>query len=205
MQCSPPFALGAFAYRPEDLPDAIDLDALGPAAAREVATLRDGRMLDYDLSPPPCPTSKLCQSWFVVVSEMVASRDGFASFLVNTSIIAVYTTFIFAVARLMRAVLSGLSFRIFVEDLAYADDLLDLVNAIRAAQAEKQLNVEEELFWELINIYRNTETLSVWSAPVNVRGADGRLFKGEAARGVVMPEVFAHLRHRGLREGATCA
>ncbi|TVU20778.1 hypothetical protein EJB05_30374 [Eragrostis curvula] len=81
------------------------------------------------------------------------------------SIWSLYITFVLAVARFIRLQCSDLRMRIPYENLPSCDRLLDICEGIYAARAEGELEVEEVLYWTLVNIYRSPHMLLEYTKP----------------------------------------
>ncbi|XP_051209733.1 piezo-type mechanosensitive ion channel homolog isoform X2 [Lolium perenne] len=81
------------------------------------------------------------------------------------SIWSLYITFVLAVARFIRLQCSDLRMRIPYENLPSCDRLLDICEGIYAARAEGELQVEEVLYWTLVNVYRSPHMLLEYTKP----------------------------------------
>lgn len=81
------------------------------------------------------------------------------------SIWSLYITFVLAVARFIRLQCSDLRMRIPYENLPSCDRLLDICEGIYAARAEGELEVEEVLYWTLVNVYRSPHMLLEYTKP----------------------------------------
>ncbi|WOH04528.1 hypothetical protein DCAR_0623937 [Daucus carota subsp. sativus] len=75
------------------------------------------------------------------------------------SIWSLYITFVLAVGRFIRLQCSDLRMRIPYENLPSCDRLLAICEKIYAARAEGELEVEEVLYWTLVEIYRSPHKL----------------------------------------------
>ncbi|KAL5994242.1 hypothetical protein ACLOJK_035114 [Asimina triloba] len=81
------------------------------------------------------------------------------------SIWGIYITFVLAVGRFIRIQTSDLRMRIPYENLPSCDRLMAICEDIYAARAEGELEVEEVLYWTLINIYRSPHMLLEYTKP----------------------------------------
>jgi len=99
----------------------------------------------------------------IVASEQVPVSTGFASVLQSWGIIALYTTFILAIGKLIRASSTGMAFQVVLNHMQDPTQILVLVHFIYLARAEGDLELEEKLFAELINLYRSPERIKSWT------------------------------------------
>eukprot|EP00755_Sulcionema_specki_P001523 Sspe_Gene.26197::Locus_10743_Transcript_1_1_Confidence_1.000_Length_7503::g.26197::m.26197/K22128/PIEZO1_2, FAM38; piezo-type mechanosensitive ion channel component 1/2 len=119
---------------------------------------------------PVCPdydnhtTLSACQNashttptppYFLITSDEWANAGWFQSI----GIVAVYTTFVLAIGRVMRFAFSNLALRIPVEDLEDPTILVNMVRYIHMARAGRELRLENDLYNELIRLYRNPALL----------------------------------------------
>jgi hypothetical protein len=120
--------------------------------------------LDYSLS-----TNNRDHKWvplyFVTMSAEVPKRSGLGGLFQSFSIVTIYTTFVLTAGRVIRLVLTGSAQRVVLEDMKYPDALISLVEDIKLARAEGELALEEDLFEELISIYRSPELIKQWTVP----------------------------------------
>jgi len=93
----------------------------------------------------------------VVVSNPFA--DWIPESLALAGIIGVYTVFVLGISRFIRLSLTGLSHVIMYEDMPNVDNLLAQCRDIMLARKDGDLELEEELFRELLEIYRSPEQL----------------------------------------------
>ncbi|KAJ6246146.1 hypothetical protein M0813_19594 [Anaeramoeba flamelloides] len=84
------------------------------------------------------------------LSEIAVSMGG---------IVGLYVGVIWAIARFLRMYVNDLAGSIMEDELPNVDMLLSIVQDILWAQKEKNLKLEEELFDELIDIFRSSEKL----------------------------------------------
>ncbi|KAL2642994.1 hypothetical protein R1flu_010581 [Riccia fluitans] len=75
------------------------------------------------------------------------------------SIWSLYITFVLAVGRFIRLQCSDIRMRIPFENFPACDRLVAICEDIYAARAERELELEEGLFWTLIKIYRSPHVL----------------------------------------------
>jgi len=74
-------------------------------------------------------------------------------------VIGLYVSLVLVVGRFVRMWLQGLSFRIMFVELPVPDFLLKLCLDIYMVRECGELRVEEELFSQLLFLYRSPETL----------------------------------------------
>lgn len=124
-----------------------------------------------DLSPEEkaCVTSNACPDYevgsqgdfatapmyFVVLSVSVLS----ASFLQSIGLVAAYTTFVFAVGRVLRFAVSGGAFRTTLEDLHDPQFLVDVIELMFIARATDQFDLERRAYQTLVDTLRVSEEL----------------------------------------------
>lgn len=89
------------------------------------------------------------------------------------SIWSLYLTFVLAVGRFIRLQCSDLRMRIPYENLPSCERLIEICEDIYAARAEGELEIEEVLYWTLVEIYRSPHKLLEYTKPdQNVSNAD---------------------------------
>lgn len=93
--------------------------------------------------------------YFVVVSSAVFS----ASLLQQIGIIAAYTTFVFAIGRVLRFAFVGGAYRTSLEDMEDPSYLVSLIEYMCIARANRDFMLEQEIYQELVNTMRVTEEL----------------------------------------------
>jgi len=98
------------------------------------------------------------QTEFIVMSPEILGSNFFGD-LGNIGIIGLYTGFVLAVGRFLRLTVVGLYTRVIYEDFPDCDLLLQLCMDIYTARQDRELVLEEELYHELIQLYRSPETL----------------------------------------------
>ena len=120
--------------------------------------------------PDNCPTdfldvNRTNRTWeplyFVVLSEEALSSNNVL--IPSMGIIALYTTFVIAVARIVRQILVGGAGRAVLEDMPDPRPLLRLVEDIKLAQVEGDMKLEKELYYNLLNIFRDPTLLKEMS------------------------------------------
>lgn len=102
--------------------------------------------------------------YFVAMSAEVPKRSGLGGLFQSFSIIAIYSTFVLAAGRVIRLMLTGSAQRVVLEDMKNPGPLICLVEDVKLARAEGELALEEDLYEELINIYRSPELIKQWTA-----------------------------------------
>jgi len=112
-------------------------------------------------APPPFGSNNSKVS-IVIVSQPIPNiiPETFAL----TGIIGVYTVFVLGVGRFLRMGVSGLSHLAMYEDMPDVDRLLEHCKNILFARQDGDTELEEELFRELIEIYRSPEKLLIWTS-----------------------------------------
>jgi len=110
---------------------------------------------DPSENPPKMFTSQALQ--VVTMSAQVPS--GIASTLVSAGVIGLYVGVVLSIGRFLRMIVTDLTMRIMVENLPNCDELIQLCKDLFIARQYGDLMVEEELYWELIQIFRSPESL----------------------------------------------
>lgn len=107
--------------------------------------------------------SKIAGPSFFVQSTKVVIAQGLTSYISSFGIIAFYTTFVLAVGRLYRTLVSDVIGRIFYEDLDDVDLLINYVQDIYLARANLDLKLEQTMYEYLIYIFRDPSLLMLWT------------------------------------------
>jgi Piezo non-specific cation channel, R-Ras-binding domain len=79
--------------------------------------------------------------------------------LSSVGITGLYVTLIFGLGRFLRLALTNLRMRIPYQDLPNVAHLVTLCNDIAVAREEREMLLEEQLFYSLLNIYRSPAVL----------------------------------------------
>ena len=103
----------------------------------------------------------LAPMWFVILSVSVLS----ASFLQSIGIVAAYTTFVFAIGRVLRFAVSGGAFRTTLEDCQEPKYLVSLVELMYIARAQEEFDLERKVYVRLMDTLRQTEVLERKTRP----------------------------------------
>eukprot|EP01012_Entosiphon_sulcatum_P032918 TRINITY_DN4176_c0_g1_i3.p1 TRINITY_DN4176_c0_g1~~TRINITY_DN4176_c0_g1_i3.p1 ORF type:complete len:2539 (+),score=363.67 TRINITY_DN4176_c0_g1_i3:493-7617(+) len=120
-------------------------------------TLRSAQKCpSYDSSTSDFTNTPL---YFVTLSEKVPGDTGIGSFIQSFGIIALYTTFVLTISRVLKLATAGMATKVVVEDMVDPAPVLALVEAIYMARAEHDLQMEEELYEQLILLYRSPEEM----------------------------------------------
>jgi len=83
----------------------------------------------------------------------------FSDALYSYSILTIYFTFVFSLGRFLRIYVLGISMRIIYEDMPNVQFVLDLVLDLYSARSDHEHALEEDMYGELIQLYRSPETL----------------------------------------------
>lgn len=110
--------------------------------------------------------------YYVVTSDNVPAQTLFP----NIGIIALYTTFILALGQVIRARTTGSSHRVLLQDVANTQPLEEILQFIFLARAMNEYALEEQLYYELIDLLRSPQDLFARTGRLrDLYGADGRL------------------------------
>lgn len=112
---------------------------------------RGGTCPDYD-DAAHVGTSPL---YFVIASNAVFST----SLLQSVGIVAAYTTFVFAIGRVLRFAVTGGAYRVELEDIEDPLYLVHLIEYLFMARAQGNYQLEEEVYTQLINTLRLPDVL----------------------------------------------
>ena len=94
------------------------------------------------------------QATFQIFRESLVTFGTF-----SVALVPLYLTFVYTVGQFVRLMVTGKSTNIIYEDLGDAWPILGLVHDIYLARADRQLDLEEFLYVELINILRSPARL----------------------------------------------
>eukprot|EP00755_Sulcionema_specki_P012854 Sspe_Gene.52462::Locus_29061_Transcript_1_1_Confidence_1.000_Length_6282::g.52462::m.52462/K22128/PIEZO1_2, FAM38; piezo-type mechanosensitive ion channel component 1/2 len=120
-------------------------------------------LLRYDTDGIPRHTYST-PMYFVSVSDLVASSRGIASMIPSLGVVALYTTFVLAVGRIMRMTVTGDAAKIGLTDMEHPECLITIIQYIHMARAERDLELESGLYRELLNLLRSPDLLQQWTA-----------------------------------------
>jgi len=90
---------------------------------------------------------------------------GIVSTITSTGLLGFYVSIVLAVGRFLRIALTNLSHRPIYEDMAECEELLSFCQDIYMAREDKDLELEENLWRELIELYRSPERMILRTDP----------------------------------------
>lgn len=90
---------------------------------------------------------------------------GIVSTITSSGIIGFYVSIVLAVGRFLRIALTNLSHKPIYEDMAECEELLSFCMDIYIAREDKDLELEENLWRELIELYRSPERMILRTDP----------------------------------------
>ncbi|KEG10142.1 hypothetical protein DQ04_04121000 [Trypanosoma grayi] len=100
---------------------------------------------------------------YEVVASSDVTLDTSFSFLPNTGIIALYTTFILALGTFLRNAVTGYAHRVVLMQVSNPDPVAELLRYIYMARSSasngymESLLLEQQLFFELVDLLRSPE------------------------------------------------
>jgi len=94
-----------------------------------------------------------------IVAVSVPVPSSFLSGLATAGIIGLYVGIVLSVGKFLRLYVAGLTQRIIYEDLPYPDELIVMCEDVFMARKDRDLVLEEELYTELIQLYRSPERI----------------------------------------------
>jgi len=114
----------------------------------------------------------------VIVSAPYAK---WAETLAISGIVGLYTVFVLGVGRFLRLSITGLSHLPIYEDMPDVDALLRLCEEVLLARQDGVLELEEELFRELIELYRDPQRMKQLTRAHRPRFTDPNIEPDSAA------------------------
>lgn len=118
----------------------------------------------------------------ILVTFSAEAPKGLLRSLASVGLIGLYVGVVLAVARFLRLSVTDLAFRIIYEDMPACEELISYCEDIYLARQDGDLVLEEELFRELIEIYRSPETIIGRTIRTHPRFAGRELTKKEKRR-----------------------
>lgn len=118
----------------------------------------------------------------MVVTFSAEAPRGLLISLASVGLIGLYVGVVLAVARFLRLSVTDLAFRIIYEDMPACEELISYCEDIYLARQDGDLALEEELFRELIEIYRSPETIIGRTMRTHPRFAGRPMSKREKKR-----------------------
>mmetsp|Transcript_25306 Transcript_25306/g.35023 ORF Transcript_25306/g.35023 Transcript_25306/m.35023 type:complete len:663 (+) Transcript_25306:146-2134(+) len=100
-----------------------------------------------------------------IITVSAEVLTGIAGTLATAGIVGLYVGVVLAVSRFLRLAVSNLYLKIPYEDMPDPSEIMNQCEFIYAARQTGDLDLEEELFWELIELYRSTEEIKFRSDP----------------------------------------
>eukprot|EP01059_Diplonema_ambulator_P001456 TRINITY_DN11229_c0_g1_i2.p1 TRINITY_DN11229_c0_g1~~TRINITY_DN11229_c0_g1_i2.p1 ORF type:complete len:1369 (+),score=458.47 TRINITY_DN11229_c0_g1_i2:48-4154(+) len=130
-----------------------------PGAAEQDCVDGTGKCPNYDHDPiPPCPTGDgLVPLSYVAISDMAQNDDSPLAGIFNIGIIALYVTFVLAVGRVIRSIISGSAAAVVIQDMEDPTFISRMADHVHLARGDGNLKLEEELYYHLINLLRSPE------------------------------------------------
>ncbi|GAM18094.1 hypothetical protein SAMD00019534_012690 [Acytostelium subglobosum LB1] len=85
--------------------------------------------------------------------------NGLASSLVSVGIIGLYVGIVLSVSKFLRMSVTGMAFRITLENIEFCGEVEQMIEDVLIARQYGDLQLEEELYKQLIQVFRNTIVL----------------------------------------------
>ena len=114
--------------------------------------------INYDLDNS-VPQTTQSGPYFLAISDLVTNGS---MLIPSLGVIALYTTFVLAVGRVLRASLTGDASKLHLTNMETPDSLRTLIGYIHMARAEGDLELEHGLFYELVSLLKNQEVMRQW-------------------------------------------
>jgi len=102
---------------------------------------------------------------FFTLSDQMLLGKLIDSSIYEYGMFALYVTFVFSLGRFLRVYVVGMSHRIIYEDWGDVEFVKELLNDIYAARWDNEYELEEEMYGELIQLYRSPEKLQEVTRP----------------------------------------
>jgi len=102
---------------------------------------------------------------FFTLSDQMLLGKLIDSSIYEYGMFALYVTFVFSLGRFLRVYVVGMSYRIIYEDWGDMEFVKELLNDIYAARWDREYELEEEMYGELIQLYRSPEKLQEVTRP----------------------------------------
>eukprot|EP01064_Diplonema_japonicum_P032387 TRINITY_DN6065_c0_g2_i1.p1 TRINITY_DN6065_c0_g2~~TRINITY_DN6065_c0_g2_i1.p1 ORF type:complete len:2680 (+),score=518.04 TRINITY_DN6065_c0_g2_i1:223-8262(+) len=144
-----------------------------PGPAEEGCLSGDTRCPNYDVDPlDPCTTgSGLVPLYYVAISDLAQNDDNPLAGLFNVGIVALYVTFVLAIGRVIRGIISGSAAAVVIQDMEDPSFIARMADHVHLARGEGNFRLEEELYYHLINLLRSPEkVLSITGLRAPPRG-----------------------------------
>eukprot|EP00401_Gymnodinium_catenatum_P051437 CAMPEP_0117547238 /NCGR_PEP_ID=MMETSP0784-20121206/47023_1 /TAXON_ID=39447 /ORGANISM="" /LENGTH=400 /DNA_ID=CAMNT_0005344141 /DNA_START=1 /DNA_END=1203 /DNA_ORIENTATION=- len=157
-----------------ELPNMLRVSATNPSTSCPPLSIKADLVKQYDDNLPPHWVFTQVSGehlWMFVPSANEASSHSAKDEKGGTNDItlsAMYVVIFGTIAKLLRMVFKDSSTRIFVEELPDTSLLMELCDGIYLARTQKNIEVEWQLYHELIRIFRSPELLTLVTNP---RGA----------------------------------
>eukprot|EP01128_Nolandella_sp_AFSM9_P005065 TRINITY_DN2396_c0_g1_i1.p1 TRINITY_DN2396_c0_g1~~TRINITY_DN2396_c0_g1_i1.p1 ORF type:complete len:1291 (+),score=246.92 TRINITY_DN2396_c0_g1_i1:307-4179(+) len=100
-----------------------------------------------------------------IVTVSAEILTGIITALTSSGIIGFYVGIVLAAGRFLRIALMNLGMRVIYEDMWECEELLELCMDMYMAREDKDLELEENLFRELIDLYRSPERMILRTDP----------------------------------------
>ena len=117
----------------------------------------------YFLPPktsPPTTQEIVSKTGIILITISDKTLLGFLGrYVVSTGIIGLYITFVFSFGRFLRLSVLGMSQRIIYEDIPNTSFVKELVDDIYSARNDREHELEETTYGELVQLYRSPEAI----------------------------------------------
>ena len=101
----------------------------------------------------------LSSLYFIIFSDKIPTSIQYLTR--NSSIIALYTTVIIVLGRLVRSVTTGSNYKLVISELSNTKPLDDIMHCIYLARKNKEFKLEHELYNELMDLMRDPGRLFI--------------------------------------------
>ena len=105
-------------------------------------------------APPGAGVRALARSlYFIVFSDKIPTSIHYLTN--NSSIIALYTTVIIVIGRLLRGITTGSNYKLVIAEISNTKPLEDIMNCVYLARKNKEFKLENDLYNELMDLMRD--------------------------------------------------
>lgn len=115
-----------------------------------------------------CNNTLACSEDHGLVMLVLSSKNflgDLSSAFYTYSIVTLYITFVFSMGRFLRIYVLGMSQRIIYEDIPDASFIKELCEDIYSARSDREFELEETMYGELVQLYRSPETMIAKTLP----------------------------------------
>ena len=114
---------------------------------------RDAHVRESNSEKSADGSAFLSSLYFIVFSDKIPTSIQYLTH--NSSIIALYTTFIIVIGRLLRSITTGSNYQLVIAELSNTKVVDDIMSCIYLARKNREFKLEYELYNELMDLLRD--------------------------------------------------